>query len=650
VRLAILLLAVLAVGSPASAHVVASGVGTQTELRISPREIEVKFNLGFSSLLGLGQLKTMDRDGDSAIDRAEQTLYLKDLIKRVLPQLALHVDGERVALRVVEQRGLGILGPIEQVGFDTWFELRADVDLGPGEHTLRFLDGSYTSEVSEQLLWLVRDKARFERFDVTQERPAGPRKPPRGGVAGFRGRDLTLTLAFNAEALADDSALALLEPSLEGVAAAGGALREAIGGEVAEDLNGWSFRGVRFAEHRGRAAFRQGAPMAKERVLDVAGGEAKPSPDLDDPIPAAEVAPPPDESSAMIAALRQPGWSLAILLGFMLWGMVHALAPGHGKTMVAAYLLGTEGRMSDAFKLGIIVTITHTIALYTVGLLIVWLVTESDWTRFLRQTAKHLTLLSGVALVAYGLYLGRQRWNVLAAISALEAMKAAADEGPHDHSHDHAAPAHDHGHDHAAPAHDHGHDHAAPAHDHGHDHAAPAHDHGHDHAAPAHDHGHDHAAPAHDLAPPATRGHSHDHGAMSEEEHALAHARDAASVTSFRDLLVLGVTGGLVPCPAGVTLVIFSLSFEGQNTLKCFVYLSAFSIGLAGVLVAVAAMMVATRHFLVPERSERSKKVLDVLPLISCMAIVAVGIFLCVRAFVPGIFDSVQGQVMELVQ
>ena len=131
---------------------------------------------------------------------------------------------------------------------------------------------------------------------------------------------------------------------------------------------------------------------------------------------------------------------------------------------------------------------------------------------------------------------------------------------------------------------------------------------------------------------------------MTDEEHALAHARDAASITSFRDLLVLGVTGGLVPCPAGVTLVILSLSFQGQNTLKCFVYLSAFSLGLAGVLVAIATSMVLTQRFMVPEgeKGTRMRRVIDFLPVVSCLAIVAVGLWFTLQAFFPELSSAQQ--------
>jgi ABC-type nickel/cobalt efflux system permease component RcnA len=123
---------------------------------------------------------------------------------------------------------------------------------------------------------------------------------------------------------------------------------------------------------------------------------------------------------------------------------------------------------------------------------------------------------------------------------------------------------------------------------------------------------------------------------MTEEEHALAHAQEAASISNWRDLWVLGITGGLVPCPAGVTLVIFSVSFEAENTLKCFVYLNAFSLGLASVLIAIAVSMVLGKRVVLPKGpSKKVKRILDLLPLVSCVLICLVGAFLCYQAYNP---------------
>ena len=59
---------------------------------------------------------------------------------------------------------------------------------------------------------------------------------------------------------------------------------------------------------------------------------------------------------------------LSLLLA-MFWGAAHALSPGHGKAIVAAYLVGTRGNARHAFYLGGIVTITHTIGVFALGLI-----------------------------------------------------------------------------------------------------------------------------------------------------------------------------------------------------------------------------------------------------------------------------------------
>jgi nickel/cobalt transporter (NicO) family protein len=56
------------------------------------------------------------------------------------------------------------------------------------------------------------------------------------------------------------------------------------------------------------------------------------------------------------------------LLAAFGWGAVHALSPGHGKAMVAAYLVGTRGTARHAVALGATVTITHTIGVFTLGI------------------------------------------------------------------------------------------------------------------------------------------------------------------------------------------------------------------------------------------------------------------------------------------
>jgi nickel/cobalt exporter len=62
------------------------------------------------------------------------------------------------------------------------------------------------------------------------------------------------------------------------------------------------------------------------------------------------------------------GVLVLLLLAAFGWGALHALSPGHGKAMVAAYLVGTRGTVSDAVALGATVTVTHTVGVFALGL------------------------------------------------------------------------------------------------------------------------------------------------------------------------------------------------------------------------------------------------------------------------------------------
>ncbi|MBK9973616.1 MAG: hypothetical protein IPP14_02415 [Planctomycetes bacterium] len=162
---------------------------------------------------------------------------------------------------------------------------------------------------------------------------------------------------------------------------------------------------------------------------------------------------------AAFKALREGGgdpWVWILVLGSMfVLGGYHAVQPGHGKTLVAGYLIGTQGKKSDAVFLGVVVTAAH-----TSGVLMLmggaWAFSEL-WPGVLQNPEKHIaewiTLLVGATILFMGVGLVLKRTG-----------------GGGGHAHDmfgrHTDPAHhhDHGHDHG---HGHDHDHG---HDHGHDH------------------------------------------------------------------------------------------------------------------------------------------------------------------------------------
>jgi nickel/cobalt transporter (NicO) family protein len=127
---------------------------------------------------------------------------------------------------------------------------------------------------------------------------------------------------------------------------------------------------------------------------------------------------------------RDGGVLLLLLAAAFGWGALHALSPGHGKSMVAAYLVGTRGSVRDAVALGATVTVAHTAGVVALGvvalLLSAWILPEDlyPW----------LNLVAGMLVVGVGIRVLRMR------------LKGAPEaHHHHDHDHDHH---HDHGHDH----------------------------------------------------------------------------------------------------------------------------------------------------------------------------------------------------------
>jgi nickel/cobalt transporter (NicO) family protein len=118
------------------------------------------------------------------------------------------------------------------------------------------------------------------------------------------------------------------------------------------------------------------------------------------------------------------GVLLFLLLAAFGWGAIHALSPGHGKSMVAAYLIGTRGQVRDAVALGATVTITHTIGVFALGLVTLAL---SQYV-LPEQLYPWLNLVSGLLVVAIGLGVLRSR-----------VKSAHHDHQHHHHHHDHLA-------------------------------------------------------------------------------------------------------------------------------------------------------------------------------------------------------------------
>ena len=118
---------------------------------------------------------------------------------------------------------------------------------------------------------------------------------------------------------------------------------------------------------------------------------------------------------------------IASLAAALFWGAAHALSPGHGKTIVTAYLIGRRGTPRDAAVLGAIVTVTHTTGVFALGLVTLLL---SQWI-VPDRVYPWIDLAAGLMVVAIGL-------------SVLRARVAHARAHHHEHAHHHDHHEHDH--------------------------------------------------------------------------------------------------------------------------------------------------------------------------------------------------------------
>lgn len=234
------------------------------------------------------------------------------------------------------------------------------------------------------------------------------------------------------------------------------------------------------------------------------------------------------------------GWGLALIgiaVAFGL-GAVHAMSPGHGKTIVAAYLVGSRGTFKHAIFLGGMVTFTHTASVFLLGFV----------TLFLSKYVLPETLfpilgtISGLSIVWVG--------------AALFFRRLRSARGP-DHRHDH--------------------------------------------------HGHSHE---HD-------GHTHSH--VPEGEITLG------------SLMALGASGGLVPCPSALVLLLSAISL-GRAGLGMLL-LVGFSAGLAVVLMGMGVLVLCVGNLLPASKRVTGSRAFRLLPvasaaLITCIGLVMTGVSL----------------------
>jgi nickel/cobalt transporter (NicO) family protein len=232
--------------------------------------------------------------------------------------------------------------------------------------------------------------------------------------------------------------------------------------------------------------------------------------------------------AGLIGRERLGFWVVLASLGLALfWGAAHALSPGHGKSIVTAYLVGQRGTPRHAALLGLVVTATHTIGVFSLGLVTLLL------SRFVvpEDLYPWLNLVSGLLVVGIGAAVLRARWR---------------------HRRAHA--------------------------------------HGHDH----HHHHHD-----------------HEHGDLS-----------------LRSLLAVGVSGGLLPCPSALVVLLAAISLH--RVAYGLVLIVAFSVGLAATITGIGVVAVLAKNAFA--RLSFEGRALRLLPALSAAAILAAGIGMTINA------------------
>jgi ABC-type nickel/cobalt efflux system permease component RcnA len=487
-------------------------------LELNRAEVDVHYAVVFGQLPALRELHLADTNGDGVTSQAERDAYVGSLAPSIARHLTLKVDGVPIPLRAT--RWTSSL-PNEQGGFS----LRLDVDFTAA---LPPVDTMVRLEFSNQ-----NYPGRLGWHEIAVQMAPG-------------------LVAFDTNAFSDSLT---------------GALREAL---KSLPLDG------PLDERSVYLSFERGSAPAGAAPLTTRGGGASSS-------SSARAVPLRDAQSdwiarstrrlvASISAPRiEPEIALLALLGALLLGAVHALSPGHGKTIVGAYLVGSRGTPRHAAYLGLIVTITHTVGVFILGLATLYA------SRFVmpERLFPILSLISALLVLGMGIALLVQRARAAhRALFSLPLMPGTAF-----HAVAQAAPASAHS----------------------------------LLFLRAHDHSH-------------TDGtlHSHDGGPM----HSHLPPGSAGEKITWRSLATLGISGGLIPCPSAMVLLLAAIALN--KTFYGILLVVAFSAGLAITLTVVGVMFLYARNRL-RGRIEGARWPHWV-PLFSAFTMTALGAGLCITA------------------
>ncbi|MCZ3367134.1 MULTISPECIES: sulfite exporter TauE/SafE family protein [Methanobacterium] len=210
--------------------------------------------------------------------------------------------------------------------------------------------------------------------------------------------------------------------------------------------------------------------------------------------------------------------SLMFIISAFILGALHALEPGHGKSVMAAFVIGTDAELKDASLLGLTVVFSHVIVVVLLGIVSIFLIGALDVNR----THEVMSLIGGIILVGVGLWMVRKYYH------------------PHHH---------------------------------------------------------------------------HEH-----------------SIDTKKGVVAIGLSTGLIPCPAALAVLLFSIA--NNQLYNGLVYVLIFSAGLAISITILSALFVKGRGFI---QSYMGSSAINKIPLLSGTIIIVIGLFTLLQP----VFESI---------
>lgn len=529
-------LALAAVPAVVSAHPLGNfTINHYSGLRVQSDRVLVDHVLDMAEIPAFQERQSIDTDGDSQVSPAEASAYESATCPRLADSLELSANGARLPLTVI---ATGLAFPPGQVGLVTLrlvcvYEARLAAPITAATD-FTFRDSSYAERIGWREAYVEGDAVTIATSDAST-RPVSARLTsyPKDLLAQpLDQRQVTFVAIPGGTALppwrVDDAS----PIGATGVAAPGPSVVPG-----------------------GSSAARTGGT--------VPGGIALPR-ELEDAL---------SGSSAGLPILL-----LAVALAALV-GAGHAVQPGHGKTIMAAYLVGTRGNTRHAVLLGLTVTLSHTLNVLVLAAIVTFAASLLPSDRVFAV----LTLVSALMIVALGVYLVLDRVRVTRRRRRESAIEALAAQ-PHDHE--------DHGHEHP---------------------------HG-----PAEEHAHEHPHGAGEQQVPTGW---HSHGGTA---HTHLPARPGQPLT-WRTLVLLGIAGGLVPAPEAVFLLLGSIA-AGRVAFGL-VLIVSFGVGMAVVMTAIGLALVYARGMV--ERLPRVSglgRLAQAVPLVTAVLVLGVGVTLTAQA------------------